>query len=49
CARSLTTTFSRIRPVDLPGFVVAELFGALIGLALMGWLLRPETVQQSSH
>ncbi|MET3524409.1 MIP/aquaporin family protein [Mesorhizobium abyssinicae] len=48
-ARSLTNTFSGIRPVDLPGFVVAELFGALIGLALMGWLLRPETVQQSSH
>ncbi|TIU40175.1 MAG: aquaporin family protein, partial [Mesorhizobium sp.] len=48
-ARSLTNTFSGIRPVDVPGFVVAELFGALIGLALMGWLLRPETVQQSSH
>ncbi|RVC80766.1 aquaporin family protein [Mesorhizobium sp. M4A.F.Ca.ET.022.05.2.1] len=46
-ARSLTDTFSGIRPVDLPGFIVAELLGALIALALMGWLLRPEIVQKS--
>jgi len=39
-ARSLTNTFSGIRPVDLPGFVVAELFGAVAGLMLMNWLLR---------
>ncbi|CDX56715.1 putative transport transmembrane protein (aquaporin-like) [Mesorhizobium plurifarium] len=45
-ARSLTNTFSGIRPVDLPGFIAAELAGALIALALMGWLLKPETVQQ---
>lgn len=45
-ARSLTNTFSGIRPVDLPGFIAAELLGALVALALMGWLLRPETVQQ---
>jgi glycerol uptake facilitator-like aquaporin len=38
-ARSLTNTFSGIRPVDLPGFVVAELFGAVAGLLLMSWLL----------
>jgi glycerol uptake facilitator-like aquaporin len=41
-ARSLTNTFSCIRPIDLPGFIVAELVGALIGFALMAWLLRPE-------
>jgi glycerol uptake facilitator-like aquaporin len=46
-ARSLTNSFSGIRPVDLPGFIVAELLGALIALALMGWLLRPEIIQQS--
>ncbi|RWE70942.1 MIP/aquaporin family protein [Mesorhizobium sp.] len=46
-ARSLTNSFSGIRPVDLPGFIVAELLGALIALALMGWLLKPETIQQS--
>jgi glycerol uptake facilitator-like aquaporin len=39
-ARSLTNTFSGIRPVDLPGFVVAEFFGAVAGLMLMNWLLR---------
>lgn len=39
-ARSLTNTFSGIRPQDLPGFIVAELAGALIAVALMGWLLR---------
>lgn len=46
-ARSLTNTFSGIRPVDLPGFIVAEMFGALVALALMGWLLRPESIGQS--
>ena len=39
-ARSLTNTFSGIRPVDLPGFVVAQLFGAVCGLWLANWLLR---------
>lgn len=41
-ARSLTNTFSGIRPSDLPGFIAAELVGALCALALMTWLLRPE-------
>jgi glycerol uptake facilitator-like aquaporin len=41
-ARSFTNTFSGIRPVDLPGFIVAELFGAVIGMLVMTWLLRPE-------
>ena len=33
---SLTDTFSGIRPVDLPGFVAAQLVGALCGMALLG-------------
>jgi glycerol uptake facilitator-like aquaporin len=41
-ARSFTNTFSGIRPIDLPGFIVAELFGALIGMLLMAWLLRSQ-------
>jgi glycerol uptake facilitator-like aquaporin len=41
-ARSLTNTFAGIRPIDLPGFIVAELAGAVIGLVLMSWLIRPE-------
>jgi len=39
-ARSMTNTFSGIRPVDLPGFIVAELGGAVTALLLMNWLLR---------
>lgn len=41
-ARSLTDTFAGIRPADLPGFIAAEVAGALIALALCGWLLRPK-------
>ena len=35
-ARSLSDTFSGIRPVDVPGFVVAQIVGALVAL----WLAR---------
>lgn len=40
-ARSLTNSFSGIRPVDLPGFIIAELLGAVVSWALMAWLLEP--------
>src|ERR1700692_2336018 len=40
-ARSFTNTFSGIRPVDLPGFIAAELIGAVVGMLVMTWLLRP--------
>jgi glycerol uptake facilitator-like aquaporin len=40
-ARSFTNTFSGIRPLDLPGFILAELLGAVCALAMMGWLLQP--------
>jgi glycerol uptake facilitator-like aquaporin len=33
--RSLTDTFSGIRPVDVPGFIFAELAGAALGLVLL--------------
>jgi glycerol uptake facilitator-like aquaporin len=39
-ARSMTNSFSGIRPVDLPGFIAAELGGAVAALMLMSWLLR---------
>lgn len=42
-ARSLTNTFSGIRPVDLPGFWIAEIAGAVLALALFTWLLKPST------
>lgn len=41
-ARSFTNTFSGIRPADLPGFIVAQLLGAVCALALMSWLLREQ-------
>lgn len=41
-ARSLTNTFSGIRPVDLPAFIVAQLLGAVCALGLMSWLLREQ-------
>jgi glycerol uptake facilitator-like aquaporin len=41
-ARSMTNTFSGIRPVDLPGFIAAEFLGALAALMLVSWLLRAE-------
>jgi len=42
-ARAFTNSFSGIRPSDLPGFIVAQLVGALCGLLLMSWLLRSST------
>jgi glycerol uptake facilitator-like aquaporin len=38
-ARSLTNTFSGIRPEDAPAFIVAQLAGAICGLGLARWLL----------
>lgn len=38
-ARSLTDTFSGIRAVDLPGFIAAEIAGALLAAVFAGWLL----------
>jgi glycerol uptake facilitator-like aquaporin len=37
--RALTDTFSGIRPLDLPGFMIAQVAGALVALMLMSWLL----------
>src|SRR4030081_1420823 len=39
-ARSMTNSFSGIRPADLPGFIAAELCGAVVALMLISWLLR---------
>ncbi len=41
-ARAFTKTFSGIRPIDLPGFVAAELCGALLALIFVAWLLRAQ-------
>lgn len=41
-ARSLSNTFSGIRPSDLPGFITAEIIGAVCAMLLMRWLLGGE-------
>ncbi|THK35033.1 aquaporin family protein [Ensifer sp. MPMI2T] len=41
-ARALSNTFAGIRPVDVPGFILAEIFGALLAMALAGWMLAEE-------
>lgn len=47
-ARSLTNTFSGIRPIDLPGFVAAELAGALLALAVASWLFNDPKSKEAS-
>jgi glycerol uptake facilitator-like aquaporin len=40
-ARSLSDTFSGIRPLDVPGFIVAQLVGAATATILFRWLVPP--------
>lgn len=55
-ARAFTNTFAGIRPIDVPAFIAAELVGAIIAMAVAGWLaaepksktsanLEPETAE----
>ena len=39
-ARAFTNTFSGIRPVDAPGFIVAQLLGAFSATLLFRWLVQ---------
>lgn len=39
-ARSLTDTFAGIRPMDLPGFMLAQIVGGLVAMLLARWLFR---------
>ena len=41
-ARAFSDTFAGIRPLDTPGFVAAQLFGAVAAFGLCLWLLREE-------
>ena len=38
-ARSLSDTFTGIRPVDTPGFVLAQLAGGIVATVLFRWLM----------
>jgi glycerol uptake facilitator-like aquaporin len=44
-ARSLSDTFSGIRPLDVPGFIVAQLAGALLALLVSGSLFGADRVK----
>jgi glycerol uptake facilitator-like aquaporin len=37
-ARAATNTFAGIRPADAPGFIVAQVFGAMAATGLFCWL-----------
>lgn len=44
-ARGMTNTFSGIRPIDAPWFILAEIVGALLAAGTFHWLLKSkETV-----
>lgn len=40
-ARALTDTFAGIRPTDLPGFIAAQIVGAILAMVFGNWLFRP--------
>jgi glycerol uptake facilitator-like aquaporin len=42
-ARAASNTFAGIRPVDAPGFIIAQLLGAAAATALFGWLTPRDT------
>ncbi|MBO6902334.1 MAG: aquaporin family protein [Rhizobiaceae bacterium] len=51
-ARAFTDTFSGIRPIDVPGFIAAELVGAALAALVAGWMFgqacaksRPEAAE----
>jgi len=46
-ARSITRTFAGIRPDDVPGFVAAQLLGAVLGLALAHVLAPPRDASRA--
>ena len=46
--RSLTNTFSGIRPLDLPGFIVAQIIGAVVATTLATWLLAERSAGLSN-
>ncbi len=48
-ARSFTDTFSGIRPLDVPGFIAAQLIGAALGALVFGWLLQPTKAKETDQ
>lgn len=48
-ARAASDTFAGIRPIDVPGFVAAELLGGLGATTFCRWLLGPVPVISPAH
>jgi len=46
-ARALTDTFSGIRPIDAPAFVIVQAVGAVLAALALGWLLHPKGYTQA--
>jgi glycerol uptake facilitator-like aquaporin len=48
-ARAFTDTFSGIRPIDVPSFILAQLGGALLALVVVRWLVRDIALSQEAR
>lgn len=46
-ARSLTDTFSGIRPGDLIGFIMSETVGALLAYVFVSWMIHPRHMRST--
>lgn len=44
-ARALTDSFAGIRPIDAPGFILAQFAGAWAGVRFSNWLAPPPTAR----
>jgi glycerol uptake facilitator-like aquaporin len=40
-ARAFTNTFAGIRPLDVPGFIAAQLVGGALAVLVFSWLMAP--------
>ena len=47
-ARGASDSFAGIRSLDVPAFIGAEIIGALLAAAVMGWLLLPQSKAQTA-
>ena len=46
-ARSFSNTFAGIRPIDLPGFIIAQFIGVALGTLVFRWLLADRALRVS--
>ena len=48
-ARALSDTFAGIRPIDAPGFVLAQLAGGVAAKVLFGWLMPTQIDERNKQ